>query len=79
VSARRYVTLLERDSGNVTTHAVGGYADYATICGCSSNDDLMSEIPTPRGQRIDCRVCLEMYETARRFRPQDFATKGSAP
>jgi hypothetical protein len=69
----RFVTLRDED-GEVRTHAAGGFADYATLCGESDNDDMAVAILTSRGARIDCDACRSIYEAARLLKPKDFAS-----
>lgn len=67
----RYITLAGLD-GEEITHAIGGVSDYATLCGCSGNDDEFIQTPTPRGQKINCVICKATYQEACKYRARDF-------
>jgi len=70
--SNKYITI-DHGDGPVT-HAFGGPGDYATLCGCSDNDDYAA-IPTPRGQKIDCASCLSIWKQAKTYRSSDFEEK----
>lgn len=69
----KYITLLDTEpGGEAITHAAFGVTNYATPCGVSSDDDQFVEVPTPRGQRINCTSCRAMFYEFRNYRATDF-------
>ena len=57
-------------SDEVEWHAVNGVAgaDYDTLCGIDANDSVVGHhgtVPAPRGQKINCRQCFEVWRGVR--------------
>lgn len=71
--ADRFITLRDTGTGETETHVAGHPSgNYATLCGCSSDDDALEAVSTPRGAKISCRTCLATFLIARQFRLTDF-------
>lgn len=71
--ASKFETLQDTGTGEVSTHAPQGYhGNYATLCGCSDDDDMFERIPTPCGQKIDCDACRSAYLVCKTLRASDF-------
>lgn len=67
----KFIALLDADNGETTIHArLEG--NYATLCGCSDDDDMMSEVAVPRSGKIDCPQCEQIFTVARSLRATDF-------
>lgn len=50
--------------GEPEYHAPGVIGDYSTLCGLDINDPEIGhdgEIKVPRGQKITCRECYEIW------------------
>jgi hypothetical protein len=72
----RYIAL-ETD-GDVQVHAASAIAGYRTLCGMDGGltSDEQKEVDLPKGQKlINCPVCFQLFEEAKRFRPDDFSIK----
>lgn len=77
--ARDYLVAIN-DRGTVGIHAPGGLAgNYATLCGMDGNDPHIGQSPAklPRGARIDCKHCFQIFQTARAMRWSDFSKEVS--
>lgn len=68
------VTLRDTETQEDVTHAAAGQAGYATLCGCSDNDDMFERVKTPPGWLIDCVACRNIFNEARKLRAKDFTT-----
>ncbi len=81
-TAKPKVVALELD-GELEFHlpATAG-VPYATACGLDGGEDLTDDMETgpegqrmgkvPRGQKINCPRCTELWQLARKYRASDF-------
>lgn len=69
-----YVAVESADGDPVAlVHAAGDPgANYDTLCGLSTSDDLYVTVDLPPGAKIDCCDCRRVYDLAHQFRPSDF-------
>jgi hypothetical protein len=67
------------DDGEISWHcqAYNGGC-YDTLCGLALDDDLMSAVKAPRGQKCDCMMCYQIWKNARLFSARNFKYKGNA-
>ncbi len=61
-------------NGEVFTHIDGGLTDYATPCGLALDGDQDSgrRIPTPKGAKIDCPSCKQLFALIKCYERRDF-------
>jgi len=61
--------------GGVEIHLPAGAAGaYLTLCGLDGDDLDVGQQPAdvPRGAKVNCDTCRDIWATARRFRASDF-------
>jgi len=68
------ICLRDRSTGEELVHAVATHGNYATLCGCSDDDDEFepAQLPNPRA-KIECSSCRGIFEDSRRLRVSDFS------
>ena len=59
----RMLALLHEEDMDTITHVACGVAGYATLCGCSSDDDQAEEVLNER-TTVDCAACYMLWKTA---------------
>lgn len=53
----------------------GSGADYDSLCGCDGDDaraGTFGTVTAPRGRKITCPACFQMWSDWRRYRRADF-------
>ena len=78
MNGRRHlrVAVREIDTGEIVVHAAGDAgANYDTLCGVSTSDDLFEEVDAEPHGRIDCVQCWSVYQLARGLTASDFADR----
>lgn len=63
--------------GQVETHARGSM--YETLCGLDGHDCGQAVVPVPRGAKITCPQCLQMWRAWSMYRASDFAPAKPKP
>ena len=58
--------------GETTWHAEASLGTYHTLCGLSLDDDEASRVEAPRGTKIDCQACANVWVAARAVRSTCF-------
>ena len=71
----KYVGVLI--DGELTVHAQPSAAggDFHTLCAVDANDDSVGHggvVDVPRGKKIDCPHCRDIWEAAKQLRATDF-------
>ena len=73
------IALREIGAEEVVIHAASGAGSYATLCGCSDDDDQFEAVTTPGRAKIDCGMCLLIWKDASTFRKAEFRSEGNHP
>jgi len=73
----KYVAILH--AGEITVHLPHQTGDYATLCGEDGDDDApcvdLMEVDVPKGRKVDCRICLNIWKVAILYKISDFDLK----
>jgi hypothetical protein len=65
------------DDGEISWHCqASNGAGYDTLCGLALDDDLMSGVKAPRGQKCNCIMCYQIWQNARFFSAKNFEYGG---
>jgi hypothetical protein len=71
------ITLRDTETGELITHALAEHGNYATICGCSDDDDQFE--PAPTAGKIDCDSCRAIYDQCKYLRAREFSVGRTIP
>jgi len=60
--------------GKLSIHAHDASGSYMTLCGLDGDDPgtEQSVADVPRGRRIDCTACRNIWTVAKQYRATDF-------
>lgn len=58
------ISLRDTETGQVHVHAVSSFGNYATICGCSDDDDQFNVVEGQPAGKIDCPACYAIFRDA---------------
>jgi len=65
--------------GTLSIHARDTTGNYATLCGLDGDDPhpgaQQSMAKVPRGRKIDCTACRNIWQVAKQYRATDFEQK----
>jgi len=67
MSADRLIVTIKAD-GETLNHMAG--INYSSLCGIDSDSPLIENYPveTPKGAKIDCRICIGIWLECRNYR-----------
>lgn len=73
------VHFLDDPDSPSLVHISCGVAGYRTLCGLDGGlaGDEMSSVDAPKGAKISCQRCFEIWESAKDVTASDF-TRGAA-
>jgi hypothetical protein len=64
------------DDGEISWHCqVTNGPEYDTLCGLALDDDPMSAVKAPKGQKCNCSMCYQHWENAKLFSAKHFETR----
>ena len=73
------ITLRDKDTGDLHSHMVSDYGNYATVCGLSDDDDQFEPVPELSGvspaRGINCTHCYATWLRCKEHRARDFSNK----
>ncbi len=68
-----------RCNGKTETHLPHHNGNYATLCGMDGDDDhyivSQSTISTPKGAKVNCKDCFDVWDLAHQFHKNIFASE----
>jgi hypothetical protein len=71
----KHGSVLIRDEDGDERYCAGGDpgANYDTLCGISTSDDMFTQSDAPEGARINCASCHAIWALARTYKRNDFS------
>ena len=64
-----------RHNDKIIIHAVGGPANYDTLCGADSDDPAIGHYPADlpkKNIKIDCLDCIALIEACKKYKTSDY-------